>query len=467
MFVAVYIDLKNRLDKNAAKRKPMTRNEFYGEVNFDGLIGMTHNYGGLSFGNIASANNKAKPASPKNAAKQGLAKAWHLARLGYKQGIFPPQERPFLPILNKLGFNGNNQQLLQQAAQDKRLLANISAASSMWAANAGTISPKYDCNDNKTHFTPANLITNTHRALEAAQTTKMLRTIFCDEARFMVHDPLPNQSLFADEGAANFMRMSKSHGEKGVEIFVYGRDGFESYSGKFPARQTMQSFEAIARNHQIDMDKTIFTRQSKQAIDAGAFHNDVVASANENVLFYHEFAFENEEALKREITQKCDFEPVFIRVDNNDVPIEDAIKSYLFNTQILSKPGERMTIIAPMECYETPSVKKFLDELITRNTPIGTVEYVDVRQSMNNGGGPACLRLRVIMDEADIKSIKARVMLDEGLYSDLVNWVDKYYPETLLPEDLGDFALLENNYAALDELTKIMHLGANFYDFQK
>ena len=445
----------------------MTANKFYGEVNFDGLIGMTHNYGGLSFGNIASANNKARPASPKNAAKQGLAKAWHLVQLGYKQGIFPPQERPFLPILNKIGFTGNKRQLLQQAAQDKRLLANISAASSMWAANAGTVSPKYDCNDNKTHFTPANLITNTHRALEAAQTTKMLKTIFCDERRFMVHNPLPNQGVFADEGAANFMRMSAQHGQKGIEIFVYGRDGFENYDGKFPARQTLQSFEAIARTHLIECDKTIFTRQSKKAIDAGAFHNDVVASANENILFYHEYAFEDEEGLKKEIAKKCDFEPVFIRVDNDDVPIQDAIKSYLFNTQILSKMGERMTIIAPMECYETPSVKKYLDELVTRNTPIGAVEYVDVRQSMNNGGGPACLRLRVVMDDDDIKSIKARVMLDEGLYHDLVNWVDKFYPETLLPEDLGDFSLLENNYAALDELTKIMRLGDNFYDFQK
>jgi succinylarginine dihydrolase len=441
--------------------------DFFGEVNFDGLIGLTHNYGGLSFGNIASANNKAKPASPKSAALQGLGKAWALAQAGYKQGIFPPQERPFLPVLRKIGFVGDNRQLLAQAAKDARLLANISASSSMWAANAGTVSPKTDCKDNKTHFTPANLITNTHRALEAAQTTKMLRTIFCDEGRFLVHEPLPAQSLFADEGAANFMRMTAQHGQKGIELFVYGRDGYEPYQGKFPARQTLQSFEAIARNHQIDDAKTIFARQSQRAIDAGAFHNDVVASANENVLFYHEYAFEDEEGLKRDIITKCDFEPIFIKVENKDVPIEDAIKSYLFNTQILSKAGERMTIIAPMECYETPSVKKYLDELVTRNTPIGAVEYVDVRQSMNNGGGPACLRLRVAMDDYDLKSIKARVMLDESLYNDLKAWIEKYYCETLSPEDLGDFSLLENNYSALDELTKIMCLGDTFYDFQR
>ena len=441
----------------------------YHEVNFDGLIGATHNYGGLSFGNIASANNKSQKSFPKKAALQGLDKAWLLAKSGLKQGILPPQERPFLPLMTQIGFKGDAKTLLGYAAKDKQLLANISAASAMWAANAATVSPALDCGDGKIHFTPANLITNFHRSLEAAQTTKVLRTIFADNSRFMVHEPLLAHSIFADEGAANFMRLCKNHGSNGIEIFVYGRDGYKEYQGKFPARQTRQSFETIARKHELNQANMIFTRQSQAAIDAGAFHNDVVAVANQDVLFYHEYSFEDEKKLKAQILEMADFEPIFIKVDNSKVPIKDAIKSYLFNCQIISRDNEKMIIIAPTECRDTPKVRQYLDELVVSNLPIGAVEYVDVRQSMNNGGGPACLRLRVVMNDDDIAAVQksARVMLDDGLYQDLQAWINKYYPDELLPEDLASYELLRNNYAALDALTGIMNLGGTFYDFQK
>ncbi len=442
------------------------------EVNFDGLVGLTHNYGGLSFGNLASANNKAKPSNPRQAALEGLEKAWNLKKLGLVQGFLPPQERPFLPALRQLGFEGIDKEIFEKAwLKDKNLIANISAASSMWAANAATISPSADCLDGKLHATIANLHTMTHRAIEARQTKRTLQTLFSNKDCFKVHKPLPSHAISSDEGAANHNRMCNEYGEQGLEIFVYGRDGFSQFDAKFPARQTRQTGEAIARFHKLKDDKTIHIEQGKDAIEAGAFHNDVVAVSNKNLLFYHELAFQNKNAAIEEIKRKSQnlFEPIFIEVSNNIVPIQDAIKSYLFNTQLVEIPNNNglMSIIAPMECFETLSVKNYFESLIAGNSPISEVRYVDVRGSMNNGGGPACLRLRVVLTLDEIANLGGRFLLSEALYEDLKFWIKKHYRDKLLPEDLGDYQLLEEGRAALDELTQIMELGDDFYDFQR
>lgn len=442
------------------------------EVNFDGLVGLTHNYGGLSFGNLASANNKAKPSNPRQAALEGLEKAWGLKKLGLVQGFLPPQERPFLPALRRLGFSGIDKDIFEKAwQQDKNLIANISAASSMWAANAATISPSADCFDGRFHATPANLHTMTHRAIEAKQTKRILSKLFENSECFEVHNPLPSHALTSDEGAANHNRMCGDYGAQGLEIFVYGRDGFEQFDAKFPARQTLQTGEAIVKFHGLDDDKTIHIRQGKKAIEAGAFHNDVVAVTNKNLMFFHEYAFENKEAAIYEIQKKSQnlFEPIFIEVPNDIVPINDAVKSYLFNTQLVERPNNNglMSIIAPMECYETLSVKNYFESLIAGNSPICEVRYVDVRGSMNNGGGPACLRLRVVLTLDEIANLGGRFLLSENLYNELKSWINRHYRDILLPEDLGDYKLLEEGRAALDELTQIMELGDDFYDFQR
>lgn len=59
------------------------------EVNFDGLVGLTHHYAGLSFGNEASTRHQNTLSNPRLAAKQGLLKMKALADLGYKQGVLP------------------------------------------------------------------------------------------------------------------------------------------------------------------------------------------------------------------------------------------------------------------------------------------------------------------------------------------------------------------------------------------
>ena len=101
------------------------------------------------------------------------------------------------------------------------------------------------------------------------------------------------------------------------------------------------------------------------------------------------------------------------------------------------------------------------------NGPIGRVIYVDVRQSMRNGGGPACLRLRVAMNELQSQKLSARTIVDTGLFDDLTAWVERYYRETLTSDDLRDPGLLDEGRLALDKLTDIMRLGSDFYPFQR
>ncbi len=227
------------------------------EVNFDGLIGPTHNYSGLSPGNLASVNHARQASYPRAAALQGLGKMRQMVQLGYRQGILLPQVRPDLKVLRQLGFSGNDRQLLNQAAkQEPALLSMVYSASSMWAANAATVTPSSDTEDGKVHFTVANLMTNAHRAVEAPATARCLRTIFSNEDHFVVHDALPSLPIFADEGAANHNRLCGHYGDTGIGMFVYGVAGSSAKKGtasaeKFPARQSLQASRAVARQHGV------------------------------------------------------------------------------------------------------------------------------------------------------------------------------------------------------------------------
>jgi len=438
------------------------------EINFDGLIGPTHNYAGLSEGNIASAKNRDAVARPRDAALQGLAKMRRLMALGFTQGVLPPHERPPMAFLRSLGFSGDDRAVWAGAfAHEERLARNALAASAMWAANAATVSPSADCADGRVHLTPANLHTMVHRALEADATTRALRTIFADEAHFAVHDPLPAQAAFADEGAANHMRLCAEHGAPAVEVFIYGRAGEERRDG-FPARQTFEACRATARRHGLDPARTVFARQSDAAIAAGAFHNDVVAVADGATLFFHEQAFADKAAVQAEIAAKARglFEPAFVEVSAAELPLADAIGSYLFNSQLVSGAG-RQTLIAPREVRENARARAVADALAAGNGPIGAVEIVDVRESMKNGGGPACLRLRVVLTEPERATMTPGYLLDDALATRLEAWVRAHYRETLAPADLADPSLLDETRRALDALTHILPLGDEFYAFQR
>ncbi|WP_394805392.1 N-succinylarginine dihydrolase [Kordiimonas aestuarii] len=440
------------------------------EANFDGIVGPTHNYAGLSYGNVASASNKGDIANPREGALQGLEKAQHLMSLGMTQGVLPPHDRPSLRALRAHGFTGSDREMLAKAWEaSPALVANVTSSATMWTANAATISPSADTADGRTHFTPANLAAMYHRSVEWPVTARVLKAIFPEGDRFAHHNALEGGTHMGDEGAANHNRFCADYGDTGVALFVYGRGAFEKADDLiYPGRQTLEASRAVARQHGLTPKKTLFVRQNPAAINAGAFHNDVVAVSNKDVFFYHEDAFVNPDQLERDIKGAMgDIRMHFVRVPRALVPLADAVKSYLFNSQLISTPNrEGMTLILPSEVAEMRSTKAYVEELTGSGELISHADYLDVRQSMRNGGGPACLRLRVALSDDDMGAIGANAVLHEGLVSTLQAWVNNHYRDRVTPDDLGDPMLMEESFAALDELTQILKLGS-IYDFQQ
>jgi succinylarginine dihydrolase len=441
------------------------------EANFDGLVGPTHNYAGLSFGNVASFSNANAKSNPKQAAQQGLAKMKALADMGMVQGVLAPQERPDIATLRRLGFSGSDESVLAAAAkQSREVFLACCSASSMWTANAATVSPSADTHDGRVHFTPANLTNKFHRSLEPKVTGNILKSTFKNPKYFSHHEHLPDNEHFGDEGAANHTRLCHNYGHAGVELFVYGRYAFQHNKpqpSRFPARQTLESCQAIARLHGLSSENTVFIQQNPEVIDQGVFHNDVIAVGNQNVLFYHQQAFYQSDKVIAEIKQKFANDDLhFIEVSDTEVSVADAIKTYMFNTQIITLPTGEMTVIAPVECQENTAVADYFDTLIHRNTPIKSVNYFDVKQSMRNGGGPACLRLRVALTDLELDAVNPNTLINDAQFTRLNQWVEKHYRDELAEQDLCDPQLLIESRTALDELTQILKLGS-VYPFQQ
>ena len=438
-------------------------------VNFDGLPGPTHNYSGLAHGNLAAERNAQQVSNPREAALQGLAKMRSLAARGYAQAVLPPHERPHVPTLRALGFDGSDHDVIVRAAHDApELLAACSSAAAMWAANAATVSAAADCADGRVHVTPANLVTHAHRALEAPTTSRVLRAIFADDRRFCVHDPLPAAPQFADEGAANHTRFADDAAAAGVEFFVYGRRAFGGGTApaRVPARQTREASEAVARRHGLDPARTVFAQQRPDAIDAGVFHNDVIAVGEGTFLFCHERAFVDQPAVLDALQAAVGPQFASIVIRDDELPVAAAIGTYLFNSQLLPIDGGGFLLVAPAECRANRATAAILDRLVAGDTPIRDVLTFDLRQSMRNGGGPACLRLRVPLGPRERESIAARVFLDATLELALEAWIRRNYRDRLSSTDLGDPALLDESRRALDELTQLLGLPS-VYPFQR
>ncbi|HAU8790194.1 TPA: hypothetical protein JEW24_000524 [Escherichia coli] len=251
------------------------------EVNFDGLVGLTHHYAGLSFGNEASTRHRFQVSNPRQAAKQGLLKMKALADAGFPQAVIPPHERPFIPVLRQLGFSGSDEQVLEKVArQAPHWLSSVSSASPMWVANAATIAPSADTLDGKVHLTVA------------------------------------------------------------------------------------------------------------------------------------------------------------------------------------------MMLVLPQECREHAGVWGYLNELLAADNPISELKVFDLRESMANGGGPACLRLRVVLTEEERRAVNPAVMMNDTLFNALNDWVDRYYRDRLTAADLADPQLLRGGREALDVLSQLLNLGS-VYPFQR
>ena len=443
------------------------------EYNFDGLVGPTHNYAGLSHGNVASLSHAGQPANPREAALQGLSKMRFVASLGVAQAVLPPHERPSLRTLRRLGFRGKDEEVIAQAARDPelkdQLLRISSSAAAMWTANAATCIPGGDAGDGRLHLVPANLTAMFHRSLEAETTRRVLRAIFADEARFEVHEPLPGGAHFADEGAANHTRLFTPD-RAAVHLFAWGRRAFggpppAGEPARYPARQTREASHALARLGQADPSRTLFPQQHPAGIDAGAFHTDVLAVGNANVLLLHERAFVDPQGLLQRLRSLLGDSFIAYLASEDELPASSAVASYPFNSQLLSLPDGSMTIVAPLEAKEDAFADDFLASVVQSGGPVKSVHHLDLRQSMENGGGPACLRQRIVLTPAERSAVKSRVFWDEALGAELEAWVRRHYRDRLVAEDLADPHLARETMSALDDLTRILRLG-NVYDFQ-
>lgn len=443
------------------------------ELNLDGLVGPSHHYAGLAAGNLASTNNALSIANPAAAAHQGINKMRLLHQAGLKQAIMPPHQRPNLQLLHQLGFSGTALEQIKRAKQaDPTLLSACYSASSMWTANAATVSASADTQDKRVHFTAANLISNLHRHQEADFSRQLLQHLFADQRYFHHHPILPKTIITGDEGAANHNRLCASHTDPGIHLFVYGKRALpvgnsDPRPKHFPARQTLEASQAIARSHLLNPQQVLFACQNPAAIDLGVFHNDVIAMANESLFILHQDSFVNQSQVLAELQEKAKFPLQIIEVNREQLSISDAVNSYLFNSQLITLPNKKMALIAPIECEQLQGSKALIDAMLAdEHNPIIQVHYVDLKQSMRNGGGPACLRLRIPLTEQELSAMHAGILVDDMLLNSLDAWVDKHYRSRLQANDLDDPALLDECFSALDSLTSLLNLGS-IYPFQR
>jgi succinylarginine dihydrolase len=447
------------------------------EYNFDGLVGPTHNYAGLSRGNFASVAHAGQPANPRRAALQGIEKMRLVASLGVRQAVLPPQERPHLATLRRLGFAGRSEgeqaQAVAEAAaageEGERFLRLCSRAAALWPAHAATCVPSADSQDGRLHLVPANLAAMFHRSLEAEQTTRVLRRIFADEERFAVHDPLPGGAQLSDEGAANHLRLC-APGQPAVHLFSWGRRGLGGSAepvepSRSPARQTLEASRALARLCRVAPGRALFPQQHPRGIDCGAFHTDVLAVGNDEVLLLHELAFAGARELLDELQRMLGGRLRAVLATEAELPLASAVAAYPFNSQ-LTLPDGSMCILAPEEARTEERARAYLDRVLAEAGPVKRVHYLALRDSMENGGGPACLRLRIQLSDEERARVGPRVFADVSLLDELSAWVVRHYREALTFDDLRDPQLWHEQRRALDELTGILRLGS-IYDFQR
>jgi succinylarginine dihydrolase len=432
------------------------------EVNVDTLVGPTHHYGGLGVGNQAADRHRHSVSHPKAAALQGLAKMQVIADAGALQVVLPPQPRPLFDVIERLGISALDEDLSDEARQ---LVSACSSSASMWTANVATFTPSADAADQRPHVTPANLVSSIHRTLESGMTARMLKRIF-PPSTFVHHEPLPASLALRDEGAANHARLTHPAADAGVHLFTFGSHGLvESRQASIEtfARQTYEASRAIARLHRLRGDRVVFAQQSSRAVQAGAFHNDLLLASNEDVVFYHPSAWEDAPAVVEDLRGRYELvtgaELCVVRVPEDVLPLHEALRSYVFNSQIVTRPSGNMTVIAPVEAQEWPGAHAALELLLgAERSRVDAVRFVDLTQSMMNGGGPACLRLRMPMTGAEVAEVHPGVLYGTALHDKLVDWVGRHYRDSLATDDLADPALTDEVRTAFAELEEILDL---------
>ncbi len=443
------------------------------DANLDGLAGPNHNYAGLSFGNVASQKHRGEASNPRLAALQGLQKMRALVEAGVPQLFLPPQMRPDFDFLRRLGFHGKLSDMLDAAYRvDPALLASVWSSSAMWAANAATYSPAADHSRGPAHVTPANLLGTLHRSLEANQSGHILRRILPVEAGFEHHDALPCDARFGDEGGANHTRFAPSPGSKGLHVFVHGRAGNAGNAAggrhpagtspeKYPARQSLEASQALVRQHRLAESQVWHLRQNPRAIDAGVFHNDVIAVGQGETWLVHEQAYAEGEAALAETEKRyrdLNRRPLHLfRVSARQLSLREAVTTYFFNSQLFELPDGGLRLLCAEESEENPKSRRLLQRAVSEGV-IQKWQSLDLRQSMRNGGGPACLRLRLVLTPRQWQGLPEGVKMTSAKLDALEAWVKKHYRDRLSPQDLRDAGLALELKRALSDLAKLLRL---------
>lgn len=434
------------------------------ELQLDGLLAPTHHFGSLSFGNRASMRNRGVASHPRAAAHQALDKMAMVMRLGIPQAVLPPLFRPDIQFLQGCGFSGSPENIIQQCAeQDPYLLSLAGSCAFTWTANCATVIPSTDSEDQRCHFIPANLFTTPHRSLEGQARAQMLRSIFSNEKYFCVHDPLPMSEAVADEGAANHHRCVGDNNEV-CHVFVHSKANgmpLALRAQKFPARQSKEAQFGVARLGQLRSGLSLFATQHPKAIDSGAFHNDVVFAGCGSHLLLHGTTLIDQQAFIAALEHRIPGIHIHV-VSKRHLTLDEAVSSYLFNGQFLQCANTRVLLL-PKQCQEKRP-HRVVDQLLSSEF-VHRVEFLDLSESMIGGGGPACLRLRIPLNEDELAAIPQGIVLTEDKLASLKTWVDTHFRTSLSLDELADPQLFHETQAALDALTQLLQIGS-IYPFQ-
>src|SRR5207244_10244265 len=123
---------------------------------------------------------------------------------------------------------------------------------------------------------------------------------------------------------------------KAAHVYAWGRRAFGDASApaKFPARQTFEASSALARLGGVDPARALFPQQHPAGIDAGAFHTDVLAVGNANVLLLHELAFAEPAQLLARLLELLGESFIAHLASEAELPAADAVAAYPFNSQL-------------------------------------------------------------------------------------------------------------------------------------
>ena len=434
----------------------------------EGLVGPQHLFGGLSLGNLASMNHAEIPSSPRAAALESLSKMEILLDRDIPVAVYLPQPRLCWRSLRRLGFHGSKEELLAQASKTEHSiwLRRCSSSSNMWAANAATIIPSNDSLDEQTHIIIANLSAMYHRSIEAPYTTAYFEEVFASHRDIQIHEALAAHSELGDEGAANHTRLSID--STFLHLFAYGKltdtvGTTTSKSKPFPARQAFEASSAVARLGQLKEDNALFLKQSEYGIRSGAFHTDVLAVGAAHVFLMHEAAFEDLDSSIQKIKAKLP-ELHIVCATEKELPIKNAVAAYPFNSQLIKISEKQFLLIAPEESETDPFCRRFLERCqhdLAQKAQIDLeLIYTSLKQSMSNGGGPACLRLRLLLPEKTIEKLKNTVLLDHSKLAQLRQIVQNRYPSRFTIAQLSDALVHDYNAETIDEICSLFAVNS-------